>query len=326
MRRYPDRIGLTAILVVAVFGLGGCGSIPDRVAALPAAQSSVEITATPFYPQERYQCGPAALTTVLAFSGVHASLDTVTGLTYIPGREGSLQTELLATARSFERIPYRIEGTMAALAAELAAGRPVLVLQNLGVSWYERWHYAVVIGIDVASGEVVLRSGTDRRRVTSLDTFLRTWQRGGYWAVVLLHPGKLPADPDRDKYFTAIADFETAGEPQFASKAWEAALQYWPGDPLALFGKASAEFRQGQFKASEQSYRLLLAEQPEMHAARNNLAYALAEQGKVNEAIAELHELLARVALDDPLRDEYEASLRELESLEETSNKKGSEP
>ena len=311
---------MNAGLAIAVFGLGGCASIPDRVAALPVAQSSVEITTTPFYPQERYQCGPAALTTVLAFSGVDASLAAITDLTYIPDRQGSLQTELLATARSHERIPYRIDGTMSALVAELAAGRPVLVLQNLGVSWYERWHYAVVIGIDVASGEVVLRSGTDRRRVTSADVFLRTWQRAGYWAVVLLRSGELPAEPDRDKYFTAIADFETVSEPQLAWQAWEAALQYWPNDPVALFGMASVELRQGRFDAAEQRYRVLLAGHPDMHAARNNLAYALAEQGYITEGLAELQELLDRVAVDDPLRDEYEASLDELESLDKTGS------
>lgn len=318
MRRYPIRAGLTAVLAAGIFGLGGCASIPDRVAALPAAQPSVEITATPFYPQERYQCGPAALTTLLTFSGVDAALDTITDLTYIPGRKGSLQTEMLGTARSFERIPYRIEGTMSVLAAELAAGRPVLVLQNLGVGWHERWHYAVVIGIDVASGDVVLRSGTDRRRVTHANVFLRTWQRSGYWAFVLLRPGELPAEPDRDNYFTAIADFETVGEPQAVWQAWEAALRHWPNDPVALFGKANVAFGQERYEAAEQSYRLLLADHPEMHAARNNLAYALAKQGDVNEALAELHELLGRVAVDDPLRVEYEASLHELESLEKT--------
>ena len=315
MTRFPGRGRFWAILVIAFFCLGGCVSIPNRIAELPAEQSSVELDSTPFYPQERYQCGPAALTTVLSFSGVDAALDTITGLTYIPERKGSLQSELLATARSFERIPYRIEGTLSALAAELTAGRPVLVLQNLGVSWYPRWHYAVVVGIDVATGKLTLRSGTDRRRVIDSEVFLRTWQRGSYWAIVLLRPGELPARPDRDTYLTAVADFESVAHSQATTLAWEAALQYWPRDPLALFGKASVAFQQGRLEEAEQNYRLLLADDPDMYAARNNLAYALARQGRVTEGIEELNKLLGRVAADDPFREEYEASLRELESL-----------
>jgi len=302
---------------IVVVAMCGCAAIPERVAVLADTQGSVEIDATPFYPQERYQCGPAALTTLLTFSGVAASLDSITRLTYIPDRKGSLQTELLATARSFDRIPYRIDGTMSALAAELDAGRPVLVLQNLGVHWYPRWHYAVVVGVDVQADQVLLRSGTERRRVTRSNVFLRTWQRSGYWAVVLLAPGELPANPHRDDYASAVADLEAVGRLQAAMQAWTAALQQWPGDPLAMFGIANVAFRMGEFALSEQIYRSLLTDHPDMHAARNNFAYVLAEQGKYAEALDEIQTVLDSVDPEDPLREEYGASLLELQLLKE---------
>jgi tetratricopeptide (TPR) repeat protein len=265
-------ISRAAILAILVVGLCGCTTIPDRVVELPEFQSSVEIDSTPFYPQERFHCGPAALTTLLRYSGVDVSLDAVTQFTYIPDQKGSLQVELLATARSFERIPYRVDGTMTALVAELEAGRPVLVLQNLGVSWYPRWHYAVVIGIDAESNEVLLRSGTEMRRVTSSRTFARTWQRGDYWAVILLEPGQLPANPDRQRYISAVADVEAAGHLQAAMQAWTAALDYWPNDRLAMFGKANTAFQLGDLQLSEHLYRRLITDNPDMHAARNNFA------------------------------------------------------
>jgi hypothetical protein len=300
--------------IIAVTSLGGCATIPDRVSQLGDSQSSVEIDSTPFFPQERYQCGPAALTTVLTYSGVETSLAAITDLTYIPDRKGSLQTELLATARSVDRIPYVIDGTMSALAAELEAGRPVLVLQNLGVSWYPRWHYAVVVGIDVESGLVLLRSGTERRRATRSMVFLRTWQRSGYWAFVALVPGELPADPQRDRYFSAVADLEAGGHLQAANRAWTAAMENWPQEPVAMFGQANTTFGLGQYERAEQTYRALLASHPDMHAARNNLAYVLAEQGKLSEALDEIRTILEAVDQDDPLRAEYEASLLDIES------------
>jgi hypothetical protein len=308
------RLPRAAIALIAVHGLAGCVSIPARVAEYDAPRPGLEIESAPFYPQARYQCGPAALLTALSHSGVSASLDAVTSLTYIPGRQGSLQTELLATARHYDRLPYRIDGTMSALVAELAAGRPVLVLQNLGVNWYPRWHYAVVVGIDAATDQVILRSGTERRRLTPVRTFLRTWQRGERWGVVMLKPGEMPAEPDRATYSQAVADLEATGHFRAALAAWSAALGRWPGDPAALFGKANAALRLQQYSIAESTYRTILERQPDMHAARNNLAYALAGQGRLREALGEIGTVLDRVGPDDPLRAEYESSARELAS------------
>jgi len=174
------RVHRWSRLLPALFVLlGGCASIPPTVSELPAVVESIELGDTPFYPQERYQCGPAALTTVLVKSGAPASLDDIVDKVYLPGRQGSLQVELLAATRTAGRLPYVIDGRLAAIWRELERGRPVLVLQNLGVAAIPSWHYAVVVGIDAEGGEVMLRSGTDRRRVTATRTFLHTWLRGG---------------------------------------------------------------------------------------------------------------------------------------------------
>lgn len=298
--------------LVAAFLLCGCATIPEQVADISDIGTVAELDSTPFFPQKRYQCGPAALTTLLFDSGIDVSLETITGLTYIPGRQGSLQAELLSAARSYDRIPYQLDGNLAAIAAELKAGRPVLVLQNLGVRWYPRWHYAVVVGIDTETEKVILRSGTDRRRLTGIGTLLRTWQRGDYWGVVLLKPGELPANPDKQRFLRSVADVEASGRHRAAYSSWSAALEEWPGEPYALFGKANSAFQLGEFADAEQSYRQLLAQDPDFYAARNNLAYVLAEQGLIAAALDELRSLLDDIDEDDPLRAEYESSLREL--------------
>ena len=299
---------MPALLVLVT----GCASIPPTVGELPYPERAIELEDTPFYAQERYQCGPAALTTVLGKSGVAVSLDDIVEKVYLPGRQGSLQFELMAAARTEGRLPYRIDGSLAAVWRELERGRPVLVLQNLGVAAIPRWHYAVVVGIDGKRDEVVLRSGTDRRRVTSFRTFLHTWRRGDYWGMVVLAPGELPAAADRSRYFEATAALEQAGRVEEAALAWQAALRNWPGDTVALFGLANAQFALQDFTAAESTYRDLLLRDPGLFAARNNLALVLAEQGNHDSAMTEIESALAEnrdPELDEALRD-TEAAIR----------------
>ena len=86
--------------------------MPPSVRELPHPESAIELDDTPFHPQERYQCGPAALTTVLAQSGAGASLEAVVDKVYLPGRQGSLQAELLAATRTEGRLPYVIDASL----------------------------------------------------------------------------------------------------------------------------------------------------------------------------------------------------------------------
>ena len=285
--------------------LTGCASIPDAVRSLPG-DASIELDGTPFYPQERYECGPAALTTTLVSSGADASLDEIVDAVFLPGREGSLQIELVAAARQYDRLPYVIDGTLAAIHGELEAGRAVLVLQNLGVAAIPRWHYAVVIGIDVEAGYVVLRSGTERRRTTPIMTFLRTWRRGDYWGIVLLRPNELPANVDRRRYLSTITSLEETGRYEAAAEAWRTAVMRWPTSGVVLFGLANAEYGRGSLGAAATAYRALLDIDAGHAAARNNLAWVLAEQGRFEEAgkeIATALQLNEDAALDDELRD-----------------------
>lgn len=285
--------------------LSGCASIPQNVRELPD-DATIELDSTPFFPQERYQCGPAALTTVLVKSGARADLDRIVDEVYLPGREGSLQVELVAASRRYDRIPYVIDGTLRALHAELQAGRPVLVLQNLGVAAVPRWHYAVVAGIDVDAGNIILRSGTDRRRATPIMTFLRTWRRGDYWGFVVLRPEELPAVVDRERYLAAVSALEETGRTSAAATAWRTATSRWPGDRVVQFGLANAEFAFGRLEAAEAGYRALLATDAGFIAARNNLALVLADQGRLEEArqeIAEALRLNESEVLEGELRD-----------------------
>jgi hypothetical protein len=278
--------------------LSGCASIPPEIAELEASPASLELVDTPFFPQERYQCGPAALATAISSSGIEVDVQDLVDRVYLPGRQGSLQVEMLAATRSVGRLPYVIDGTLQALWNELAAGRPVVVLQNLGVALIPRWHFAVVVGVDTEQDAILLRSGVEQRRVTSLKTFLRTWRRSDYWGFIVLRPEELPADADRQRYQKAVAALEKAGRSEEAAVAWKMAINQWPGNPVALFGLGNIELSLGNDPEAEAYFRAVVERDAKSVAARNNLAIALARQGRYAEAMRELS--IAREDASDP--------------------------
>ena len=268
---------------------------------LAAGSPGLELTGVVFFAQADRQCGPAALATVLHHSGLAVQPDALTPLLFLPGRRGSLQLEMSAAARRFGRIPYPVRPEAAAIAAELAAGRPVLVLQNLGVTWLPVYHYAVVVGV-LPGDRVVLRSGEQRRQVMDGRRFAATWRRAGEWALVVLRPGDLPALYDPAVYLQAVAAFETTGQHEIARLGYQAALKRSPEQPLALFGLANSLLAEGDAEQAAMVYRRLLAIEPDHAAAVNNLAEALSRRGCHRQALALLDRTLAPAAGGGPFR------------------------
>ena len=303
-----------AIIPALFLCLTGCASIPDSARQLPANGAQIELGSTPFYPQERYQCGPAALTTVLDASGADVAIDDIVSKVYLPERKGSLQLELLAATRTSGRVPYIIDPSIESILSELEAGRPVLVLQNLGVAAIPRWHYAVVIGIDTQHEHVILRSGTDRRRETPINLFLRTWSRGEFWGFVALRPGELPAMADRDRYFDAVVGMEQAGRPADAAAAWKAALNQWPDSTTPLFGLGNSQLALGDNEGATRSFEDLIDADPSLIVARNNLAMALAREEQFDAALEEIDYAL-RLNDDDTLRGILQGTRTEILSM-----------
>ncbi len=301
------RLHIAILALVAVAGCAGPRPLPE----LPP--SGVELEATPFHPQERYQCGPAALATVLEVSGVEVTPEALVEQVWLPGREGSLQIELAAATRRHDRIAYVTAPDLAAVTAELQAGRPVLVLQNLGTPRWPVWHFAVVIGFDPDRRRIVLRSGTTERLEMSLRAFMLSWRMADHWAMVPLEPGQLPAAADRGLYLSALADLEHAGRPALAAAGYRAWLETAPDDALALFGKANS-LAGIDSQAAERALERLLEVRPGDPAASNNLARLLLARGCASEAL----EVLARSSdtTNERLRDALEATAKAAAALE----------
>jgi tetratricopeptide (TPR) repeat protein len=255
--------------------------------ALPYAElSATELSDTPFFPQSQYQCGPAALATVLKVSGVEPiSPDMLADRVYLPERQGSLQAELLAATRRAERIPYVLAPQLTDLLAELEAGHPVLVLQNLGLARWPRWHYAVVIGFEPERQRLLLRSGTEYRQTMSLRQFERSWRLADYWAMVVPAADRLPATADPLRYLQAIAAVEQQQRWQLATQGYKLAEQRWPELATSAFGLGNIAYQQADFAAAKAHYYRATQLAPTEAAYYFNLSWALLRLGQPDEAL-----------------------------------------
>lgn len=290
--------------------LAGCATPElDRLSANPGdLPPRAEVAAVPFFPQQRYYCGPAALATVLAWSGLTVTQEDLVGQVYTPAKQGTFRSDILAAARRHGRLATRIEG-LSDLLGEIAAGHPVLVFQNLGLDWIPQWHFAVAVGYDLGARDIVLRSGETARRITPLATFERTWARGDSWALVVLPPDRLPRHASMTAVLRAAAALERAERPGAAAIAYSTLLRRWPRSHGAMMGLGNARFALGNLAGAEAAFRRAIAERPRMPEAWNNLAHVLADRGDVVTASQAAREA---IRLAGAKADPYRATLREI--------------
>lgn len=318
-RRYAASkagIGRFSSLSLAVVWLAACSINPQiELAGLEYNATPRAAVDVPFFPQTAYQCGPAALASVLVASGVDTGPEDLSASVYLPERQGSLQVELIAATRARGRIPFVLPATVDALLAELRAQRPVLLLQNLGTRSTPVWHYAVLTSYDVERNAFALNSGSKQGVWIAAPKLVRTWAWGGRWAMVALRPGDFPAsasDTDVVRYLKSVADFGAVAGAGSAAVAWRAATRKWPdeaGPPLALGNHA---YSQGRLRDAVNWYSQGLQLAPGDVVLANNLATVLGEAGCARAGEAVLRPVTARLGSDAVWREAVDTTLAEL--------------
>lgn len=310
----PEAVILLALL------LSGCATQTHSL--LQDTQNErrrqVELTAVPFHPQERYQCGPATLAMSLNAAGIPVNPDALVSQVYVPQREGSLQPEMLAAGRRNGGVSMTIPPKLDALLVEIAAGNPVIVLQNLSLPWFPLWHYALAIGYDLDRGDIILRSGTTERLVLPMSTFENTWARSNYWGMVTLSPGRLPATADEEATVAALVAFEKAASAARARKAYESALQRWPRNATLQLGYGNAAYAAGDRRAAADAFRRTVDAHPDNAAAFNNLATVLAELGEFDQARRAAEKA---VAIGGPWRDAARMTLQSIQGVRQKAGR-----
>lgn len=125
-----------------------------------------------------------------------------------------------------------------------------------------------------------------------------TWKDSGYWAMVAVPPGRIPATAQESRYLSAISAMEKLGDRRAAKAAYAASLGRWPDSLAAAVGLANAHYALGELGPAEAVLRHAAEQHPDSAIVLNNLAQTVSDQGRQDEALRLVEKA---AALDTPL-------------------------
>ena len=268
------RAGLVLVLLLHC---AGCASL--------LTGTSVQVADVPYFPQTDLQCGPAALASLLAKADMPQPVSTLSSWMFTPALGGTLQQDVLGAARRAGVVPVRIAGKLRALQAQLALGRPVLVLQNLGLRRWPQWHYAVVTALNVQADTVTVGGPAGTADAVSARAFVLAWANADYWALVVLRPSEQPSGLLSGEYMQSIAALESIGRLDAAARGYALGITEWPLDMALVVGAGNVELALGHLDAAAALFERVVASDASNVAALNNLAEVRRRQGRFGEAI-----------------------------------------
>lgn len=140
----------------------------------------------PFFPQEENYCGPASLASVLGYWGHNVSQEEVAREIYTPQIKGSITVDMAnyVKKKGFDATSFR--GELERLKTEINKGHPLILFLNLGYSIAPRRHYIVAVGYDESKKAIIAYSGREKDIMIPYEELLRSWERAGYWTLLIL--------------------------------------------------------------------------------------------------------------------------------------------
>jgi ABC-type bacteriocin/lantibiotic exporter with double-glycine peptidase domain len=177
------RKGPLLFLIAALFLLSCRAVIPPET---PLSKAQI-IPNVPFYPQETFQCGPASLAEVFNFWGTRISPEEIARDIYSPSARGTLTMDMVfyAEKKGFVARPYK--GDLKDIQKRIDDGYPLVVLVDYGFSFYEKSHFAVLLGYNESG--FFMHSGKEKEIFIPTETFMQIWGKADFWTLLLLPKG-----------------------------------------------------------------------------------------------------------------------------------------
>ena len=265
------------ILFLALL-LSGCATHTENLRAKFPNASASQIIDVPFYNQAEFHCAPAALKMMTGYLNQEIAYDELVKMLYAPEAKGTFQNDLLAATRRLSLLALPVDN-MEEIIKELQDKRPVLVFQNLALSWIPKWHYAVVVGYDLDKKEVILHTGDYKNFPMSMRTFEKTWKRVDQWGYIIVKPGEVPLNTTEEEMVAATAGLELAMNYSAAKISYEAILNRWSESFGAIIGLGNVHFQMKEYIKSKDYFHKATILRPTSIGVWNNYAVALKAAG-----------------------------------------------
>lgn len=263
----------------------------------------------PFIPQADYQCGPAAMGMELAWLHHPVPQQRLISSLYVPGRKGTFKEEMAAQARVQGMLVLPVGPELQDLLLSLDQHRAPLVLLNLALNFWPRWHFAVITGFDAEHQEFILHSGRHEQERLPLPVLERVWVRAGSWAVVLVDPDHLPGDISVADLLKSTVDLERV-HPRLAIHAYQSLRSRQPNDARISLFMGNAYRAVGDLVHAEEAYHQAMGLQSDDWVAMNNLADLLWHEGRLAEAKLWAQQAVAHAPASS--RSSADATLQEI--------------
>ncbi|MBC7538132.1 MAG: PA2778 family cysteine peptidase [Bacteriovorax sp.] len=259
----------------------GCATQGQKLkASLQGQYPDQKVLDVPFYAQEKYFCGPASLSIMANNLGLVTSSDELAPMIYSPEAHGTFQNDIISATRRLGLIAVPVNN-LKNIVQEINDEHPIMVFQNLGLSWIPKWHYAVVTGYDLSKNEIILHTGEYKNYRLSFTAFENTWERVSYWGLVIVKPGVIPKTANELDVVVATAGLELLNKWEEAKISYEKILERWPQSLGALVGLGNVYFNKKDYKKASEYLKLATAAHPQSVGAKNN--YELASKAYLDE-------------------------------------------
>lgn len=170
-----NQVGGCLLLVLLLLAAGGCS--PFRTASWSPEQPELHVVKeVPFRAQQqRDDCGPAALASLLAHAGRDIPVEEIARAVYDPKLGGTLLPDLENYARHQGLTTRSGRGDLGLLRQQIDAGRPVMLPIETGFWHISRPHYIVAFGYD--PHRFLVHAGVRESVYVDSDALLSRWEK-----------------------------------------------------------------------------------------------------------------------------------------------------
>lgn len=274
-------------LLFLCFLLAGCASLPTRPAygPSPAVGEGLFLAEAPPVEQRAYQCGPAALESVLRYWGAEADASALAdSLSSSRHARGVLNIALAQQMKDRGFWTQMESSDLAQLREWVRRGVPPVITLHVGRFGMPLYHFVVITGFDSRQDLFYLNAGRSGVESLGADQLDARWKRAGRWALIVCPPERVAWPLNGGQAAEMGLLFEKRGDLESAQRWYQIAAEQEPGNPAVQFNLANVELKRGRLEAARARYEKLSSRHPAWMALQNNLAWTRLSLGDAHGA------------------------------------------